>query len=244
MRKAICWAMLSVVVLASSCIGRKDKGPVVDNDGAGKTANKQEATGNAGDETASIADVWSDATLPEGIAQKLPNTAVLRDVKGRMELYTNLDIAESDEHPNQWSLWLRDNKTEKVVFLIHTNNDAKPRWEQMKDRNAVEVPLEQIAAGDCDEAFLIPNGRGLVFVEGCPDSRNVWSYIYDIYNGRIIQLPSNEGFRDLDIRHHAICLSHYRYHPEGGRYSVILKYSYDGRFMGEEESVKEDGEDF
>ena len=239
MRKAICWVLLSVVVLGSSCIGRKDKGPVADNDGTLKTANDSTL-----EEQASIADVWSDAMLPEGIAQKLPNTAVLRDVKGRMELYTNLDIKESDERPNQWSLWLRDNKTEKVVFLFHTNNDAEPRWEQMEGGNAVEVPLEQIAAGDCDQAFLIPNGRGLVFVEGCPDSRNVWSYIYDIYNERIIQLPSNEGFRDLDIRHNAISLSNYRYHPEGGRYSVIVKYSYDGHFMGEEESVREDGEDF
>ena len=178
--------------------------------------------------------------MPEGILQTLPKTAILCDIKGSFELYKNLDIEPCDEHPNQWSLWLRDKETGKVIFLIQTNNDAEPRWEEMTDANALEVPLEQIAAGDCDQVFLIPKAPGKVFVEGCPDGRNIWSYIYDFYMQRIIQLPTNEGFVDFDIQNNYIRLSHYRYYPEGGRYSVIKTFTYSGRFIGEEKQDSEE----
>ena len=178
--------------------------------------------------------------MPEGILQTLPKTAILCDIKGSFELYKNLDVECCDEHPNQWSLWLRDKETGKVIFLIQTNNDAEPRWEEMTDASALEVPLEQIAAGDCDQVFLIPNAPGKVFVEGCPDGRNIWSYIYDFYMQRIIQLPTNEGFIDFDIQNNYIRLSHYRYYPEGGRYSVIKTFTYSGRFIGEEKQDPEE----
>jgi hypothetical protein len=47
-------------------------------------------------------------------------------------------------------------------------------------------------------------------------------------------LPTNEGFVDFDIQNNYIRLSHYRYYPEGGRYSVIKTFTYSGRFIGEE----------
>ena len=205
MKKAMKWLPLCFLVLCS-CIRRQANEPVADKeDAVGSTV---EASSNevssaemsssetsstdassvevSSDDQASNSDTWSDAEMPETIAQTLPKTAIKRDEQGNMELYVNLDIEASEDHPNQWSLWLRDKKTGKVIFLIHTNNDAKPRWEEMTDANALEVPLEEIAAGDCDRAFLIPNAPGKVFVEGCPDARNVWSYIYDIYMQRII----------------------------------------------------------
>ena len=237
-----------------SCVSRQAKEPVADNedtlttkveasaveavsdDVSSDDVSSAEASSNeaSSGDPASKTDSWSEVELPEAIAQTLPKTAIKRDEQGNMELYVNLDIEASEDHPNQWSLWLRDKKTGKVIFLIHTNNDAAPRWEEMTDANALEVPLEQIAAGDCDRAFLIPNAPGKVFVEGCPDARNVWSYIYDIYMQRIIQLPANEGFVDCDTAHKYIRLSHYRYYPEGGRYSVLKTFSYSGRFIGEE----------
>ncbi len=265
MKKAMKWLPLCFLVLCS-CIRRQANEPVADKgDALGSTV---EASSNevssaemsssetsssdassieassveaSSDDQASNSDNWSDAEMPEAIAQTLPKTAVKRDEQGNMELYVNLDIEVSEDHPNQWSLWLRDKETGKVIFLIHTNNDAKPRWEEMTDANALEVPLEEIAAGDCDRAFLIPNAPGKVFVEGCPDGRNVWSYIYDINMQRIIQLPANEGFVDCDTEHKCIRLSHYRYYPEGGRYSVVKTFSYSGRFIGEEPFDPETG---
>lgn len=224
-----------LALLACSC-SKRQTGESAEGD-ASVQASTEVVERNDSNETVResiIYNNWSDAAMPEGILQTLPNTAILCDSKGSFELYKNLDIESSDEHPNQWSLWLKDKETGKVIFLIQTNNDAEPRWKEMTDANALEVPLEQIAAGDCDQAFLIPNAPGKVFVEGCPDARNIWSYIYDFYMGRIIQLPTNEGFVDCDIQNKYIRLSNYRYYPEGGRYSVIKTFTYSGRFIGEE----------
>ena len=224
-----------LALLACSCSNRQT-GESAEGD-ASVQASTEVVERNDSNETVResiIYNNWSDAAMPEGILQTLPNTAILCDSKGSFELYKNLDIESSDDHPNQWSLWLRDKETGKVIFLIQTNNDAEPRWEEMTDANALEVPLEQIAAGECDQAFLIPNAPGKVFVEGCPDGRNIWSYIYDFYMQRIIQLPTNEGFVDCDIQNKYIRLSNYRYYPEGGRYSVIKTFTYSGRFIGEE----------
>ena len=190
---------LLLVFLACSCVKRQTSESAEGDASAQPSVEAVES--NDSNETAgdSIANNnWSDVAMPEGILQTLPKTAILCDIKGSFELYKNLDIECCDEHPNQWSLWLRDKETGKVIFLIQTNNDAEPRWEEMTDVNALEVPLEQIAAGDCDQAFLIPNAPGKVFVEGCPDGRNIWSYIYDFNMQRIIQLPTNEGFVDGD----------------------------------------------
>ena len=232
---------LLLVLLACSCVKRQTSESAEGDASAQPSVEAVES--NDSNETAgdSIANNnWSDVAMPEGILQTLPKTAILCDIKGSFELYKNLDIECCDEHPNQWSLWLRDKETGKVIFLIQTNNDAEPRWEEMTDVNALEVPLEQIAAGDCDQAFLIPNAPGKVFVEGCPDGRNIWSYIYNFNMQRIIQLPTNEGFVDFDIQNNYIRLSHYRYYPEGGRYSVIKTFTYSGRFIGEEKQDPEE----
>lgn len=235
MRKAICWVMLPVVVLASNCT-RKQNNVTTEDAVSDSVAveDRDAAQPRVEVEDSIVKTSWFDAEMADGIAQTLPNTAVKRDEKGYFELFTNLDVAASDDHPNQWSLWLKDKRTGKVVFLVQTNNDAEPQWDQMNDRNAVEVPLSEIAAGECDVVFLVPDAPGKVFLEGCPDGRNVWSYIYDFYWQSIIQLPSNEGFVECDPSHELITLSQYRYHPEGGRYSVNMTFTYSGRYIGEE----------
>ena len=43
-----------------------------------------------------------------------------------------------------------------------------------------------------------------------------------------------------DIQNNYIRLSHYRYYPEGGRYSVIKTFTYSGRFIGEEKQDPEE----
>lgn len=173
--------------------------------------------------------------------QTLPNTAVQKDESAEVILYTNLDIAASENSNSQTSVWLKYKKSGKVRFLFNTNNDAKPRWDEMKDGNGISVPIEDIAAGECDNCRLIPWDKDKIFVEGCPDSRNIWSYIYDIRNQNAIQLPSTEGLLDIDAANRLFNMSLYRYHPEGGRYSVKRSYTIDGKYTGKEQ-VLEDSE--
>ena len=81
---------------------------------------------------------------------------------------------------------------------------------------------------------FIPWDSDKIFVEGCPDGRNVWSYVIDINTREAIQLPTNEGLIAIDPGKWEIHMSNYLYHPDGGRYSVERVYTIDGRFTGKE----------
>ena len=119
---------------------------------------------------------------------------------------------------------------------LPANPDAEGMWGRMQDRNAVNVPLTQIAAAY--KARFVP-GESKVIVEGVPDSRNVWSYVIDLNTKKAFQLSSNSGlvgFCGEDETY--IVMQSYRYNPdpdEGGRFSVLLVFTTEGRFVKEME---------
>ena len=164
--------------------------------------------------------------------EKLPEEAELKDEDNGRELYVNVDGVGSEN--GQWSVWLRDKNTGIVTYLFATENTAEPRWSEMQDGNGIKVPIDQIAAGNCSNSLFIPWDADKIFVEGCPDDRNVWSYIIDINAKEAIQLPTNEGLIAIDPGKREIHMSHYLYHPDGGRYSVERVYTLDGKFTGKE----------
>lgn len=163
---------------------------------------------------------------------RLPEEAVLKDASGDRELYVNVDGVGSER--GQWSVWLLDKTTGIVTSVFTTENTAEPRWESMRNGNGIAVPIDKIAAGDCYNCIFIPWNPDKIFVEGCPDERNVWSYIIDIKTKEAIQLPTNEGLIAIDPATQTIHMSNYYYHSEGGRYSVERVYTIDGKFTGKE----------
>ena len=163
---------------------------------------------------------------------RLPDDAELKDEVEYSELYVNVDGVGSEN--GQWSVWLRDKITGLVTYLFATNNTAQPRWDQMQDGNGIAVPMDEIAAGNCYNTLFIPWDADKIFVEGCPDGRNVWSYIIDTITKEAIQLPTNEGLIAIDPGKQEIHMSNYLYYPDGGRYSVERVYTIDGRFTGKE----------
>jgi len=94
--------------------------------------------------------------------------------------------------------------------------------------SAIDVPITQIAAAD--KAMLAPGDVSKVIVEGCPDGRNIWTYIIDPDKGTAKQLPSSEGVLSLDWENKEIIAASYGYDDEG-RYSLKKAYSLDGRFL-------------
>ena len=179
----------------------------------------------------SSADAYEDMDEMD-IEVRLPDDAELKDEDGDRELYVNVDGVGSEN--GQWSVWLRDKNTGLVTYLFATENTAEPRWDQMQDGNGIKVPIDLIAAGNCYTALFIPWDADKIFVEGCPDERNVWSYIIDMNTKEAIQLPTNEGLIAIDPGKQEIHMSHYLYHPDGGRYSVERVYTIDGRYTGKE----------
>ena len=167
--------------------------------------------------------------------ERLPDEVVLKDEDHDRELYVNVDGVGSEN--GQYSVWLRDKNTGSVTCLFITENTVEPRWNQMQDGNGIKVSIDLIAAGGSITALFIPWDKDKIFFEGCPDERNIWSYIIDIKTREAIQLPTNEGMVRIDTREKAIHMNNYLYNPEGGRYSVERVYTIDGRFTGKEYRV-------
>ena len=107
---------------------------------------------------------------------------------------------------------------------------AEAQWGKMNgdQSDAIDVPLSQIAAAD--KAIIIPGDDVKIIVEGCPDGRNIWSYIIDPYTGTAKQLPSSEGVINLDPAKKEIIAASYGYDSDG-RYSVKKAYSAEGKFL-------------
>jgi hypothetical protein len=69
-----------------------------------------------------------------------------------------------------------------------------------------------------------------IIVEGCPDGRNIWTYIIDPYTGKAKQLPSSESVISLDTDKKEIIAASYGYDSDG-RYTVNKAYSVEGKFL-------------
>ena len=164
---------------------------------------------------------------------EMPKTAVRQqDSYFQYAVYINVDKPSSVEGDMEdvKSVWLADERVGTVIKVCVTNPNAAPQWEKMSDNDAdaIRVPLTQIAAAD--KAMIAPGDVGRVIVEGCPDGRNIWTYIIAPYEGTAMQLPSSEGVVSLDWEKKEIVAASYGY-DDDGRYSVSKAYSLDGKFL-------------
>ena len=167
-----------------------------------------------------------------GISE-MPKTAVRQEnAHLQYAVYVNVDKPASGEGEMDAvrSVWLADERTGTVIKVCVTNPMAEVQWSKMssKDADGVSVALTQIAAAD--KAMIAPGDVSKVIVEGCPDGRNIWTYIIDPYKGTAIQLPSTEGVVSLDWEKKEIIAASYGY-DDDGRYTVNNAYSLAGKFL-------------
>lgn len=200
--------------------------------------------GGCGNRTASAGDAAQEDTLqveaPDTLiqtvqepSQALPEGAVKADEMNGLFVFTKLVQKASEDSPADIkSLWLYEQNTSRVDSLFTTNPFAELRWADMNG-SPVEVPLSQIAAAD--KVLFVPGHPQLLLVEGCPEARNIWTYIVDLTTKTARQFPSTEGLVSFSASGDTLLLGAYRYHEEGGRYSVIRTYTLDGKFVKEEE---------
>ena len=164
---------------------------------------------------------------------EMPKTAVRQqDAHFQYAVYINVDKPASGENEmdDVKSVWLANERSGTVIKVCVTNPMAEAQWSKMSGKTAdgISVALTQIAAAD--KAMIAPGDVSKVIVEGCPDGRNVWTYIIDPYHGTAVQLPSNEGVVSLDWENKEIVAATYGY-DDDGRYSVNKAYSLDGKFL-------------
>lgn len=165
---------------------------------------------------------------------ELPSTAEEKDRASQYVLYVNEDESPNEDgDPGVYSVWVADEKAGTQQKVLTTNPSAEPEWNKMsqKDADGVAVSLQRIGAASSAK-FASKDGRKII-VEGCPDSRNVWTYIVDLDKNTAIQLPSTEGVQSVDMDKGEVIAASYGYYPapDYGRYTLTKAYSLDGKFL-------------
>ena len=153
------------------------------------------------------------------------------EANGLVVLAKTVQTASEDDPATIKTLWLYDCNSGRVDSLLTTNPFAELRWEDMNGR-PVGVALSQIAAAD--KVMFVPAHPRLLLVEGCPEARNVWTYIIDLEAKTARQFPSTEGILSFSASGDTLVLGAYRYHEEGGRYSVARTYTLEGQLVRED----------
>ena len=225
-------AVLLTGSLLFSCTGNKNS-----NEGESNDSVKNEFFSASNDSIASSQE--SDDTEMQGVftseetlnISELPKTAQLQAKKGNYELYVNVEQeANEDDITGVYSVWLADRGKNVVRRILITNPMAAPVWEEMNEKKSgVEVPMDQIAAAE-RAMFASKDGKRIV-VEGCPDARNIWTYIINLDTQTAMQLPGTEGVQDINLDKGEIILASYGYYEEGGRYTYQKAYSLDGKYL-------------
>jgi hypothetical protein len=162
---------------------------------------------------------------------EMPKTTVRQpDAHFQHAVYVNIDKPASGEGEMDavYSVWLADERAGTVIKVCITNPMAESQWQKMNGKDAVDVPITQIASAE--KAYIAPGNVSKVIVEGCPDGRNMWTYIIDPYKGTAKQLPSTEGVVTLEWEKKEIIAASYGY-DDDGRYSIKKAYSLEGKFL-------------
>ena len=210
--------ILFLAVLLMSCKGAPQKEKV----GNDSIENEDTVTALMGQEA-------TEAEVAEFVP--LPDHAEKKDEVADRILYL---VTEKETDEECYSVWLKNKKTSEVKCLFRTNSTGDTKWDLMADGNGIAVSADEITVGYCYKCMFLPWNKDKVYIEGCPDGRNVWSYVFDIKSGTAIQFPSTEGLISMDSGSKLLHMGLYGYHPEGGRYSVERVYTENGAFTGDE----------
>ena len=229
MKKNIIVIALGAVVLTgsllSSCTGNKNTNEVESKD---TVKNALQSVPN----DSIVQGEECKGSEMEGLnISELPQTAKLQSKQGDYELYVNVEQAPNeDDITGVYSVWLADRSKNIVRRIVLTNPSATPVWEEMSAKNGgVVVPMHEIAAAE--RAMFASKDCKRIVVEGCPDARNIWTYITDLDTRTVMQLPGTEGVQDINQDKGEIILASYGYYEEGGRYTYQKAYSLDGKFL-------------
>ena len=160
---------------------------------------------------------------------EMPKTAERKDAYFQWAVYVNEEVAPTEDNPvGTYTVWLADERSGTVARILQTNPNARAPWDRM-EKNAIPIPTNLVATAE--KAWLAPGDVSKVIVEGCPDSRNYWTYIIDCNTNTAKMFPTTEGVVLLDWDHGEIILASYGYHEGGGRYSQKKAYNLNGVFL-------------
>ncbi len=165
------------------------------------------------------------AVMSVNMKAQLPDGAINIASALSYELYV-----VGDDAPGARSLWIQYNATKEVKCLLQTSQEPLDFSEYAFNQEDGKVmPANAICS--ISNAFVYPGANCYVVLEGCPDSRNIYTFIYDVRNGHTIHLPTNNGFIGFTNEDTDLLSESYDYYPQGGRYSVVDAYDINGKHL-------------
>ena len=157
---------------------------------------------------------------------KIPQTAYIAAEDDNMIVYLNNE--DTSEMP-QVSLWLRYKESGNEKKLILTHPHSRRDWQTFD--SSMVVKTDFIATISRVTILSCGNEPFKLLVEGCPDHRNVESFIVSVDSDSAIMLPTNEGLIGVSKEDGLLIMESYDYYNGGGRYSKVGAYDLNGRLI-------------
>lgn len=166
----------------------------------------------------------SDSHIRPGI----PTKAQFADENDYYEVYVNEESPAKDwMDVAKVSIWLYNKSTKHSSKLLTTVKPEAFWWYQSDGKQGFDYPIDSITAIH----KIIPVDSTTLIVEGCPDNRNLFSYIIDIPARKATYIPCNSGIVGFTSEEGLIIGQSYRYVSDpdiAGRYSYIQVFDWDG----------------
>ena len=155
----------------------------------------------------------------------IPSGSVLQDKAYGTTLFLHVDDSTCD--PNKATVWAYNNKTQEARSIVSSTGEAMGVWFK-SDTIKSYWPKDCIA--DIYSAKIVswPGEPLRIVVDGCPDQRNIWSYIVTESSDTAILLPTNAGFLGIAEEEDLMIALSYDYYDAGGRYDVIKVFDNEG----------------
>lgn len=126
----------------------------------------------------------------------------------------------------QVSLWMysRNKKEGRRILLSHPHTNMA----FLNMEHSVCIPLDSIPTITKVTILSWPNEPMKLLAEGCPDYRNVESFIINEGSDSTICLPTNRGLIGISEEDGLLIMQSYDYYEDGGRYNIIEAFDVKG----------------
>ena len=126
----------------------------------------------------------------------------------------------------QVSLWMysRNKKEGRRILLSHPHTNMA----FLNMEHSVCIPLDSIPTITKVTILPWPNEPLKLLAEGCPDYRNVESFIINEDSDSAICLPTNRGLIGISEEDGLLIMQSYDYYEDGGRYNIIDAFDVKG----------------
>lgn len=148
------------------------------------------------------------------------------------------------------AVWVTDDKGGNAMRICLSNENSPKEYAWKGDGQRC-LTKDILAA---DEVHVVKDSQKndlYLVVSGCPDMRNIYSYLISIdikslkqetcSNGELacLHIPASENYEGYDEKNNTIAFYTYGYYEEGGRYRVKVNYDFNGKLISKGEPENE-----